>query len=152
MITRQEIESILRQNDHNRLEEAVKAHPKTIRLLMGFLYHQEEGLRDAAAQGFGIAARILPLEKLKDLIRRMMWMLNDESGSCSWHVPYALGEIGYNNPEAIKDFVGCLSHYADDPDEYLRTGVRSALKRIKETGRDFKDEGYVVIRSARKRK
>ena len=42
-------------------------------------------------------------------------------------------KILYTNPEAIKDFVAPLRYYADDPDNTLSTGVKSALKRINES-------------------
>ncbi|MFC1477686.1 DVU0298 family protein [candidate division KSB1 bacterium] len=143
---RDELEIFLRANKLEDLKDEYSNNPAIIRKLMGFLYHPELELRDAAARGFGMIARVMPMEKLKDLLRRMMWMLNDESGSCSWHVPYAIGEIGFNNPEAIDGFIGCFSHYANDPDDYLSTGVKRALKRIAESGKKFDEEGYVIFR------
>ncbi len=143
---RSEIEKILRDNKLELLREELNRKPQLVRKLIGFLYHPELEIRDSAARSFGIVAEILPEEKLKDLLRRFLWMLNDESGSCCWHVPYAFGEIGYSKPEIIEDFIGCFSYYAEDPDETLSTGVKAALKRINESGREFKAEGYVVFR------
>jgi len=137
-MSKEELETILRNNELERLRKEIRDKPQTVRRLMGFLYHPELEVRDAAAKGFGIAAQILPIEKLKDLIRRMMWMINDESGSCCWHVPHALGEIGYHNSAAIQDFIGSLSYYADDPDNTLSTGIKEALKRINQTNRVLK--------------
>lgn len=145
-MTKSELEVVLRNNDLNKLRTALEAKPGVMRKLMGFLYHPELEVRDAAARGFGVVAQVYPMEKLKDLLRRMMWMLNDESGSCCWHIPYAVGEIGYSNPEAIDDFLGCFSYYANDPDETMSTGVRRALERIHESGYKFNPDGYVVFK------
>ncbi len=127
-----EIEKLLRNEDYDSLEKMLTEKPQLVRRLIGYLYDPDESLRTSAARSFGIAAKILPMDKLKDLIRRMMWMLNDESGSSCWHVPYALGEIGYTNYEAIKDFLGCLEHYTKDPDHTLSKGVKDAFARIEE--------------------
>jgi len=149
---KRDVEKILKNNEIEKFRDIFKSKPQVVRKLMGFLYHPDIEIRNAAAKGIGIIAQVMPEEKLKDLLRRMLWMLNDESGSCCWHIPYAIGEIGYNNPDVIEDFIGCFSHYADDPDENLRTGVRDALKRIHETGRDFKHEGYIVFRKKNSKK
>ncbi|MCP4727825.1 MAG: hypothetical protein GY863_22495 [bacterium] len=131
MARNKELAQLLRNNDLEKIEEILTAKPQLVRRLMGYLYDPDEDLRMAAAKSFGIAAKVLPMEKLKDLIRRMMWMLNDESGSCCWHVPYALGEIGYANYEAIKDFLPCLEHYSKDPDHTMNKGVKDAFVRIR---------------------
>ncbi|MFC1492892.1 DVU0298 family protein [candidate division KSB1 bacterium] len=134
MSRNKELELLLKNNDLDKIEEMLTEKPQHVRRLMGYLYDPDEDLRMAAAKCFGIAARILPMEKLKDLIRRMMWMLNDESGSSCWHVPYALGEIGYANYEAIRDFLPCLEHYTEDPDHTLSKGVKDAFERIRQSG------------------
>lgn len=143
---KEELELLLRNDNMDQLRSVLEEKPQVMRKLMGFLYHPEIEVRDAAARGFGVVAQVFPMEKLKDLLRRMMWMLNDESGSCCWHVPYAVGEIGYNNPEAIDDFLACFSHYANDPDETMSTGVKHALERIHESGYKFKPDGYLVYK------
>ncbi len=133
-MTKKELENILRQKQYDLLSKKILENPpQATRKLMGFLYHPEEEIRNAAAKGFGLSASILPMEKLKDLIRRMMWMLNDESGSCCWHVPLAIGEIGRANFNAIEGFIDQLEYYANDPDTTLSTGVKKALEMIRES-------------------
>jgi HEAT repeat protein len=129
-----EIEKLLREKNFDELREVLTKDSRNVRKLMGFLYHPEVSVRDAAAKGFGIVAQIWPFDKLMNLVRRMLWMMNDESGSCTWHIPYALGEIGYNRPEAMKNYMKTFANYVNDPDETLSSGVEEALRRMKEGG------------------
>ncbi len=126
-MTKEELHQILQINNFQKLEAALTVYPRITRKLLGFLYHKDESLRNSTARGFEIAAGSLQIEKKKDQIRRMMWMLNDESGSCCWAIPAALAEIGRSNPPAMKDFINSLKYYAADPDNNLSMGVKKAL-------------------------
>jgi hypothetical protein len=129
----------LENEEWNNLKDLLKSNPRLVRHLFGYLYHNDENMRWLGVKGFGIASHILKKEKLKDLLRRMMWTLNNESGSCSWFTPQAIGEIGFNRPEIVKDFLPCLLHYTMDEDEILREGARWAVQRISESGLKIPD-------------
>jgi len=60
-------------------------------------------------------------QKVKDLISRFVWILNDESGHNPEAAPEILGEIGYNCPEYIESFLDVLMNYHRD--EKLRPKV-----------------------------
>jgi hypothetical protein len=139
MSNKSDIKDYLLHEQWDELESALKQKPALIRHIMGFLYHVEEEMRWRAVKAFGIAAVILHDEKLKDLLRRMMWSMNDESGTCCWFIPQAVGEIGYQRPELIEDFLPGLVYFKNDPDEQLRNGVFWALDRIAEAGLEIPD-------------
>ncbi|MFC1553998.1 DVU0298 family protein [candidate division KSB1 bacterium] len=130
-MTREELKIYLIENKFEIIEKELEQNPQLIRKFFGFLYDPDKAIRNSAAKVFGIAAKYMQEESLKDLIRRMMWMLNDESGSCCWHVPYAIGEIGKEKPYIIESFIPQLEYYAKDPDATLRNGVQEALDVIK---------------------
>lgn len=139
MANKSDIKNWLINEDWESLKNAFQKKGGLVRHLMGFLYNPDEQMRWKAAKGFGVVANVLHDEKIKDLLRRMMWSLNDESGTCCWFTPQAIGEIGFQRPELVKDFLPCLMYYSKDPDEMMSSGVRWALDHIAKTGLEIPD-------------
>ena len=65
-----------------------------------------------------------------DLVRRLMWALNDESATNGLYGIPALAEIGFNDPELIRAFVAPLASLAWD--DGLRLEILRSLARIAE--------------------
>ncbi len=88
---------------------------KTVRYLRSLLYDPQDLVRWRAVTMLGWLSTRYP-----DLIRpeadRLIWSLNDESGSIGRGAPEALGEIARNNPDLVRDGVEVLIHYIEDPE------------------------------------
>jgi hypothetical protein len=67
-------------------------------------------------------------EKIRDLIRRLLWLMNDESGGIGWRAPEMIGEILVRVPDLIKDFFSLLPAYFDE--EPFERGSRFAVYRV----------------------
>ncbi|HAS90050.1 MAG TPA: hypothetical protein DCS48_12215 [Desulfovibrio sp.] len=61
--------------------------------------------------------------KARIVMRRIMWMLNEESGGCAWGVPEAMGEIAAVNDLMGKEYGKILLSYShedeDGPENFL---------------------------------
>ena len=64
----------------------------------------------------------------RELLRRALWALNDESATNGAYVLPAIGEIGRRAPDLAEPFVGPMTAYLWD--EGLRPGILQALCRI----------------------
>lgn len=57
------------------------------------------------------------------VMRRIMWMLNEESGGCAWGVPEAMGEITATNALMAEEYGRILLSYSHEaegkPENYL---------------------------------
>ncbi len=121
---------LLRSDDAAGLEHMVRAEPRAVRHLLGRLWDTEPLMRRRAAVALGAAAAAHP-ELGRDLVRRLLWGLNDESATNGVYGLAALGEIGYRAPELIGPFVGPMASYAWD--DGLRPELLRALARIAES-------------------
>lgn len=71
--------------------------------------------------------------KARIVMRRIMWMLNEESGSCAWGVPEAMGEIAAVNELMASEYGKILLSYSHEdevgPENYLEfpTLLRGAI-------------------------
>lgn len=77
------------------MQEKYPRH-QLINLLIGCLCHTDEMVKWRAISALGRIVSLLAddeMESARVVIRRFMWMLNDESGGIGWGVPEAMSEI-----------------------------------------------------------
>jgi hypothetical protein len=113
--------------------------------LFSCLCHADEQVRWHAVSGFGfIVPKIAEgdLEKARIVMRRFLWMLNDESGGIGWGVPEAMGEVMYHHRRLAEEYLHMLVSYtaADGPEQFqdgnflelelLQQGVLWGLCRV----------------------
>ncbi|NOZ02612.1 MAG: hypothetical protein GXP54_12080 [Deltaproteobacteria bacterium] len=67
-------------------------------------------------------------EAVRDFVRRLLWLMNDESGGLGWHAPEAVAEIVYNIPELVEEFGHLLPSFLVE--EPFERGAHHALSRI----------------------
>jgi hypothetical protein len=120
---------LLRAGDERALGALASSQPRAIRFLLGRLWDPDEAVRHRAARALGVAAAS-HREVGRDLLRRLMWALNDESATNGLYGIPALAEIGYRDPELIRPFVAPLASLAWD--DGLRPEILRALARIAE--------------------
>lgn len=121
---------LLRHGDAEGLEQLVAANPRAARFLLGRLWDSDSELRLQAAQALAGAAANHP-DLGREILRRLLWDLNDESATNGRYALPAIGEIGRRSPGLVQDFIGpMVSHLWDDS---LRSGILRALCRVAET-------------------
>jgi hypothetical protein len=120
---------LLRRGDRQGLEQLVALEPRAVRHLQGRLWDSDPGVRKHAAEALGAAAAAHP--KLgRELLRRALWALNDESATNGADTLPVIGEIGCRAPDLVAPFVGPMTSYVWD--DSLRPGILRALCRIAE--------------------
>jgi HEAT repeat protein len=131
---------LLRQGDAEGLEQMVLENPSAIRFLQGRLWDPDPEIRSRAAIALGSAGAAHP-DLGRELLRRALWALNDESATNGAYMLPAIGEIGRRAPDLVEPFVGPMTSYLWD--EGLRPGILQALCRIAgeapELIEDFRD-------------
>jgi hypothetical protein len=130
MRLKERVMELLRQGDTAGLERLVADQPAAVRFLQGRLWDADSEIREGAAQALGAAAAAHP-DLGREVLRRALWALNDESATNGAYMLPAIGEIGYRAPDLANPFVGPMTSYLWD--EGLRPGILRALCRIAET-------------------
>jgi hypothetical protein len=120
---------MLRRGDRQGLEQLVMDQPRSVRYLQGRLWDTEPRVRRNAAEALGSAAAAHP-ELAREILRRALWALNDESATNGAPMLPVIGEIGFRNPALVAPFVGPMTSYLWD--DGLRPGILRALCRIAE--------------------
>ena len=115
------------QGNFDAIENMVSQQPGSVRFLLGMTYHSDEGRRRTAAKAIAIAAQYHP-KLVKAVVRRLIWAMNDESGTNALTAPDVLLEIARVHPEILLPVVPDMTRLATD--EGLHDGLASALKVV----------------------
>lgn len=109
-------EMILADNWQDYLEEIAAGGIENIGPLMAFLLLDPQIMHRAAkAIGLTVAkiAQTDP-ETAKNIIRRFMWHMNEESGNIGWGIPCAFAESLVASPEMMRIYSNILLSYIND--------------------------------------
>jgi hypothetical protein len=117
-----EVGTLLRAGDDEGLARLVAGNPRAVRHLLPRLWDEDDHVRRAAAGGLGEAAARHP-DLALEVVRRLMWALNDESGTHAGRALIGLGAMGRRAPDLLAPFTSALAAMAGDQ------GLREELLR-----------------------
>lgn len=125
---KREITALLEGDNVNRIFSALMKYPQLqlINCLFSCLCHVNEIVRWHAVSSFGVVVSELAekdLEEARTIMRRFLWMLNDESGGIGWGIPEAMGEVMYCHEILAQEYIHMLVSYTlDDGPELFQDG------------------------------
>jgi HEAT repeat protein len=111
---------------------------RIINTLFSFLYHRNPVVKWNAVSAMGSAVSDLEeydIESARNIIRRLMWNLNDESGGIGWGSVEAMGDIlAKNRTLALEYWPVLLSYAREDGNfqehEFMQRGVLWGIGRF----------------------
>lgn len=94
---------------------------RLVRSLLGLLYDADDYVHwlavDAIGRVGGATAAAEP-DRVRDLIRRLLWTLNEESGGSPWGATGAIGAIVAARPDLFANYLSMLCPFHDDVSIY----------------------------------
>ena len=146
---KRDIRQDLISRDLQAIEKRARSDKNILRTLSSMLYDKESLVRWRAIEALGRASKIIAendLGKIRRQIRRILWLMNDESGGICWNGPEAIGEIVYNIPTLIYEYGPIIISFLDEGP--FEVGTRRAIWRIGALGPEvFKESRAAIIES-----
>jgi hypothetical protein len=115
--------------DLAEVERLVAGDRRAVRTLLGLSYHADPTLRDNAATGLALAARHHP-GLVAEVVRRLVWAMNDESGTNAFQAPAVIRRIAEVEPRLLVPVVPDLLRLTADPG--LRDELVAVVRRVAE--------------------
>ena len=148
-------------SDHRELLKLTqKSLLKLINALFSFLYHKNPVIKWNTVVAMGAAISELAdqdMEPARNIIRRLMWNLNDESGGIGWGSVEAMGETLAMNEALAREYASVLLSYGREDGnyqehEFMQRGVLWGIGRLCEarpgiTGREIAEHIIPYIKS-----
>ncbi len=103
----------LRDGGDGKLESLVVGEPRVVRHLVAATFRPEPGIRAAAGRGLALAARHHPV-LVQEVVRRLVWGMNEESGTNASGAPDTLFAIAEEAPELLLPVMGDLMRLTGD--------------------------------------
>jgi HEAT repeat protein len=126
-----EARNLLARRDRPALLSWAGSVRNPLRILISLTYDEDELIRWRAIEAAGRVAASLAerdLEGIRDTIRRLLWLMNDESGGLGWHSPELIGEILVNVPALIPEYAELLISFLRE--EPFERGAHLAVLRV----------------------
>jgi hypothetical protein len=115
---------------------------RVLSFLTALTYDPDPLISWRAVEAMGLAAGRIASEDpefVRNHLRRLVWLLNDESGGIGWRAPEMMGEIVRNRPEQFGEFVPIILSLLDMEEEdavRFRPGTLWAIGRLGEVVQD----------------
>ena len=112
-VLRRKIQTFLNEADYSELVDLAGREPAVTPLLLQFLYAPQDLLSWRALEGLGNLARGHPAQ-VRKIIHRLLWLLNEDSGSFGWLAAAALGEIGRNRLSVVQEIIPMFCGFLEE--------------------------------------
>ncbi len=136
-LLRQDIQALLHQGDFPGLVTLAAQESQVAGLLMQYLYDPHDPLHWRALEGLGHVAHGHP-GQVQKIITRLLWLLNEDSGSFGWGAAAALGEIGRHELSVVADIIPMFCGFLEEP--FSRVPMLWGVGRLAEVHPDKLDE------------
>jgi hypothetical protein len=95
--------------------------------LLKFLYDPRDLLHWRAVEGLGRLAGVYP-RQVQKVIGRLLWLLNEDSGSFGWGAAAALGEIGRGQVSLVAEIIPMFCGFLEE--KFSRAAALWGLGRL----------------------
>ena len=146
---------LLKSGDKGIISAAIKKYRprQAVNALFPFIYNSAPVVKWGAITAMGEAVGFMAeedLESARNVIRRLMWNLNDESGGIGWGSPEAMAEILAGNDSLAIEYHKILLSYANEngnfqENEIIQRGVLWGIGRIAEKYPDLVKKSAVDV-------
>ena len=126
---REEVARLLAAGDFTGLADLAGRQTGIPDLLLQFLYDPRDLRQWRAVEGLGRLAGAQPRQVSK-VIGRLLWLLNEDSGSSGWGAAAALGEIGRGQVSLVADIIPMFRGFLEE--KFSREAALWGLGRLAE--------------------
>jgi hypothetical protein len=130
-LTKGELRALLERSDFDAVLRWAESARSPQRMLMSLAFETDVLLRWRAIDAYARVAALRAerdLEKVRESIRALLWLMNDESGGLGWNAPEMVAEILVRVPELIPEFGVLLPHFLRE--EPFERGSHYAVYRV----------------------
>ena len=134
---------LLDQGSLEQVAEMAKRRKRVLGSLVSLTYDPDPLISWRAVEAMGLACdRIADAdpECVRQHMRRLYWLISEESGGICWRAPEAMAEVVYHRPQLLADYlpiiVSLLGEMAEEDLAHFRAGVLWAIGRLDAACRD----------------
>ena len=118
------VKQFVESRNEAELEQLIKEDSRSIRHLIGMSYQLDQTIQETVAKGVQFATKHHP-SQIGSVIKRLLWAMDELSGTNAQSAPGLLQAIAKQDPELLLPYVPELVRLSKD--EALHDGIADAL-------------------------
>ena len=145
---KEKIRDALLAADLEKIARLSRHDKRVFSVLISLAYDKEDVLCWRAIEAMGKAAAVVAGEdpaSVRNIVRRLLWSLSDESGGMAWSAPEMLAEIVVNTPRLCADIPPIILSLQEE--EIFLKGVLWAMGRVIHSGIDVEGSRDIAFQS-----
>lgn len=149
------LRKLLTERRLDAIAELAARKRRVLGSLLSLTFDADPQIGWRAVEAMGVAAaRIADVEPgpVREHLRRLVWLLSEESGGICWRAPEAMAEIIRHCPALFADYVPIVIHLlletAEEDLRHFRAGILWAIGRLGASGDDYAPEVLPAIIAA----
>ncbi len=126
MNLRRQVAKLLAEGRLDEIAALSETSPNVVSAVVSRLYEADTLARFRAADALGrVSARVMGKDRaaVEQLLRKLAWSLNEESGATAWGAPHAIGEVARCDATWASQYHPLLLSYLDHAEVYLGTDI-----------------------------
>jgi hypothetical protein len=154
-MVKQRLRQLLEQRNTNEISTLAARRRRVLSVLTSLTYDAEPQIVWRAIEAMGLAAGRIAQddpEFVRDHLRRLLWLISEESGGQCWRAPEAMAEIVFRSPDLFTEYapivVFLIREMAEEDLESFRPGILWAIGRLGDLASDHVPEVFDAIKSA----
>jgi methylated-DNA-[protein]-cysteine S-methyltransferase len=153
------IKTILREalaeGQFERIAELAAEKRRVLASLVSLTYDADPQIGWRAVEALGVAARRVSEfdpDYVREHLRRLYWLISEESGGICWHAPAAMAEIVRCEPDLFADYlpivIFLIPNMAEEDLDHFRADALWAIGRLGSLAGDYFTELHTAVASA----
>jgi methylated-DNA-[protein]-cysteine S-methyltransferase len=131
------LRQLLQEQRLEEIAELAMGKRRVLGLLISLTYDRDPLIAWRAIEAMGAATELIGQddpECVRNHMRRLYWLITEESGGICWHAPEAMAEVVHRNADTLSDYVPIivwlLREMAEEDLIHFRAGVLWAIGRL----------------------
>ena len=131
------LRQLLQQRSTDEIADVAGRKRRVLNALVSLTFDRDPLIGWRAIEAMGAAAERIAQEDpdcVRDHLRRLHWLLSEESGGICWRAPEAMAEIVRRTPALFSDYVpiivSLIREMADEDLMHFRAGILWAIGRL----------------------
>ena len=148
------LRQLLQEQRLEEIADLALGKRRVLGLLISLTYDRDPLIGWRAVEAMGAAAELIVQddpECVRDHLRRLYWLISEESGGICWHAPEAMAEIVHRSAATFSDYVpiivSLLQEMAEEDLLHFRAGVLWAIGRLGSIAEEQVDTVAPTIRN-----
>jgi methylated-DNA-[protein]-cysteine S-methyltransferase len=134
---KKQLRQLLQEQRLDEIAELAMGKRRVLGLLISLTYDRDPLIGWRAIEAMGAATELIGQndpECVRNQMRRLYWLITEESGGICWHAPEAMAEIVHRSGDTLSDYVPIivwlLREMAEEDLIHFRSGILWAIGRL----------------------